>query len=102
MFRRRTERGVIYIRRINGLVWFAGSPDAGRPECLCSICETVIPEDEFPFLRLFVMAGESVGGVVAPPGGLEARFHRKCIPPELGIVWPQDDEALYDPEDLVV
>lgn len=27
---------------------FRDSPDAGLPECICSLCEQMIPEDEVP------------------------------------------------------
>ena len=33
------------------VTWFADSPDAGSPDCLCSFCLTPIDEDDAPVLR---------------------------------------------------
>ena len=49
------------------LAWFEDSPDAGDPECICSYCGFVIPEDYAP-VRFF---GEG--------GKYEIRLHPACL-----------------------
>jgi hypothetical protein len=48
------------------LRWFADSPDAGDPACLCSLCGKVIHEDAC--IR-----------VTKETENLEARFHDSCF-----------------------
>lgn len=47
-------------------VWFSDSPDAGDPDCLCSLCGEPIAEGETPIRRYDHKSGEEVR---------EARFH---------------------------
>jgi hypothetical protein len=49
--------------------WFADSPDAGEPNCLCSLCGKLIEEDDSP-----------IRCVVVYPEDREARFHFACYP----------------------
>lgn len=49
------------------LAWFADSPDAGDPACICSLCGECIGEDDAPVVRMFDSANN-----------VEARFHRGC------------------------
>lgn len=59
--------------------WFGDSPDAGLPECVCSLCGKVIgtpwgeSEDEFP-IRAF-----------DTERNLEARFHIACFSKVTGL-----------------
>jgi hypothetical protein len=45
--------------------WYKGSPDVGDPECICSLCQKPITEDDGPAIRIFDQDNE-------------ARFHRIC------------------------
>ena len=61
------------------LAWFETSPDAGDPDCICSYCGFVIPEDEVP-VRLFGKSDK-----------LEIRLHSECIrllTSPIPAVWP--------------
>lgn len=49
--------------------WFKDSPDAGHPDCICSICRRQIPNAE----NCFRMWEEEEGDT------LEARFHEHCF-----------------------
>ena len=49
------------------LAWFETSPDAGDPDCICSYCGFVIPEDDVP--ARFLCEG----------GKLEIRLHWECL-----------------------
>lgn len=49
--------------------WFDDSPDAGDPECICSICRREIPHAE-NLMRMFQREDEVT---------LEARFHQHCF-----------------------
>lgn len=49
------------------LAWFETSPNAGDPDCICSYCGFVIPEDDVP-TRLFSQSGK-----------LEVRLHSECL-----------------------
>ena len=49
------------------LAWFEDSPDAGDPDCICSYCSFVIPEDDVP-ARFFSESGKC-----------EIRLHTKCF-----------------------
>lgn len=53
------------------LTLFSDSPDAGDPECVCSLCGAIIEEDEFP-LRIFLKDDEKY------PDGAEYRLHQDC------------------------
>ena len=50
--------------------WFTDSPDAGEPDCLCSLCGKLIDQDEGEIrcVRNDVLDGQ------------EARFHAGCYP----------------------
>lgn len=63
--------------------WFALSPDAGDPSCICSLCGELIGEDDMP-IRAFDTEKD-----------LEARFHTKCF----GIVTGTEIHALPDDEE---
>ena len=62
--------------------WFKDSPDAGHPDCLCSWCGKVIPAADAPVIRMFNDDTDE-----------EARFHRRCAAPALGLMMP---EVSYD------
>jgi hypothetical protein len=47
--------------------WFADSPDTGDPACLCSLCGTVIPEEDCAIR------------CTNQKDNLEARFHERCF-----------------------
>lgn len=51
------------------LKWFTDSPDAGYPDCICSLCGKVIPEDEVP-VRMWNQSSEPVK---------EIRLHWECF-----------------------
>jgi hypothetical protein len=59
------------------ITWFSSSPSAGDPGCICSWCEEPIGADEAPIIRLF-----------DSDTNREARFHRFCTGPALGITMP--------------
>jgi hypothetical protein len=61
--------------------WFSDSPDAGDPSCLCSWCGCVIAEKDAPAIRLF-----------DTDTNREARFHRACAGPAIGIHSPPSDD----------
>jgi|SRR5262245_6254884 len=48
--------------------WFTDSPDAGDPECICSVCRQRIKEEDNP-LRMWEGKGEDT---------IEARLHGHC------------------------
>jgi hypothetical protein len=52
---------------MKNLTFFANSPDAGHPDCLCSLCSQLITLDDVP-VRLF----RSIDNT-------EARFHLACF-----------------------
>lgn len=52
------------------ITWFATSPDAGDPECICSLCGEPIGEEEAP-VRIF-NTGDDIEA-------REARFHIACF-----------------------
>jgi hypothetical protein len=52
------------------VVWFATSPDAGHPDCLCSACYFVIGEEESA-LRLWHRTSNGAS--------VEARFCPRCV-----------------------
>lgn len=49
------------------ITWFQDSPDAGLPECVCSLCGQMIRLEDIP-IRAF-----------NPQTNLEARFHFDCF-----------------------
>lgn len=49
------------------LKWFNDSPDAGDPECLCSLCGKLIQEDDVP-IRAWPESGKR-----------EIRLHWDCF-----------------------
>jgi hypothetical protein len=49
--------------------WFKDSPDAGHPDCICSICRRQIHDPE-NVLRMWNGQGEEM---------VEARFHEHCF-----------------------
>ena len=55
-----------YAQRIG---WYHNSPDSGDPDCICSLCRKVIPEDECP-IRLWNHNHDPT---------LEARLHEDCF-----------------------
>lgn len=64
------------------ITWFADSPDAGHPSCICSWCGTGIGEHDAPPIRL-----------LHDTENKEARFHRRCAS-EAGILggsFPEDE-----------
>ena len=64
----------------NSLKWFSGSPDAGSPDCVCSVCGDVI-RAEVP-VRLFDSGT-----------GLEARFCPPCAYRTLGVAMAGPPES---------
>ena len=52
---------------LNKLKWFKDSPDAGSPECICSLCKTVISAKALP-VRLWDVKEKE-----------EIRFHEGCF-----------------------
>jgi hypothetical protein len=52
---------------LDQLAWFKTSPDAGDPDCICSYCGFVIPEDDWP-IRIFRECDNT-----------EARLHLECF-----------------------
>lgn len=59
----------VYDVMLEQLRWFDDSPDAGDPDCLCSLCGGLIEEEDDP-LRLTHEGGDM--------DGREARLHIKC------------------------
>lgn len=54
---------------LNNLQRFFDSPDAGDPNCLCSLCKKIITDDEIP-IRFWPM----------PKGPMwEIRLHHSCF-----------------------
>ena len=51
------------------LKWFTDSPDAGDPDCICSLCDKVIPEDDAP-IRIWNPSSKPVK---------EIRLHWDCF-----------------------
>lgn len=51
------------------LKWFTDSPYAGDPDCLCSLCDKIISEDEVP-IRMWDPSEIPVR---------EIRLHWKCF-----------------------
>jgi len=74
---------------LDKIKWFDLSPDAGAPNCICSLCEQLIGENEVP-IRAFDTAR-----------GLEARFHIKCFGTVTGTkIYALPDDLEYYPEEL--
>lgn len=73
------------IQETTKILKFRNSPDAGMPECICSLCRKVISEDEVP-IRLFGLKWE-------------LRFHHNCYTKfnliesteRVGIVWSDEE-----------
>lgn len=66
------------------ITWFANSPDAGDPTCICSWCYQPIGEHEAPIIRLFNTEAST-----------EARFHRRCLAESgvlPGVSYPDDED----------
>lgn len=59
------------------VTWFADSPDAGDPKCLCSFCYDLITEEQAPAIRVF-----------DTEKNLEARFHQECY-----LRWQRGENA---------
>lgn len=57
--------------------YFYDSPDTGMPECLCSRCNKVIPEDDVP-IRAWPEPGE-YGYDAKAVGGTEFRYCESCL-----------------------
>lgn len=65
------------------ITWFANSPQAGDPTCICSWCYQPIGEHDAPIIRLF-----------DSDAGTEARFHRRCVSQSgvmPGATFPEDE-----------
>lgn len=65
------------------IAWFADSPDAGHPTCICSWCGAGIGEHDAPPIR-----------IVDSDAHTEARFHRRCASESgalPGVSFPEDD-----------
>jgi hypothetical protein len=65
------------------ITWFANSPDAGDPTCICSWCSGAIGVSDAPIIRLFDSDANT-----------EARFHRRCLRDSgvlPGVSFPEDE-----------
>ena len=51
------------------ITWFKDSPFPGEPDCICSLCGELIPEEDVP-IRMWTEKHKPA---------LEARFHEDCF-----------------------
>jgi hypothetical protein len=70
-----------WLKKPPAFQFFTDSPDTGWPECVCSICNQMIQEDEMP-LRLWPQSNPNI----------EARLCEKCQTEYLGIEHFKDVE----------
>lgn len=74
---------------------FTASPNAGDPDCICSRCSNVIPQEQSPFLRCWPGPGD-LGYDPSVPGGTEYRFCWNCSK-QLGIIF--NPSGAYEADD---
>lgn len=83
--------------------FFYNSPDTGMPECICSRCGKMIPEDE-PAIRAFPTEPDDYGYDPHAEGGTEFRYHAACVGMKFaagGLGNAFDEPGIFSPEDIL-